>query len=149
MYICKSIFRPIVCLLRSKTPDELKDLTGFHTGNTSSEPKCIDNEESCRPFADCVPLGMCHVIPNGPAEFASHHNYGNHLGHISSKDNRAKRHLLKLFEAAYREQCAASRHAEDWIVGHNNSPLRVPRSVKETTLLTRHALHHAGADAWR
>lgn len=102
VYIRKGVFRPIVCF----GPDELEDLTGFHTGNMSREAKSINDEprESRRPFSGhrsrgfwwaefVFLLGTCHVIQDGPAEFASHHNYGNHLGHISSKDNQAKRRL--------------------------------------------------------
>lgn len=51
---------------------------------------------------------LCPVIQSGPAEFASSHSCGSHL---SSKDNRAKWHLWKLFKARSCEQPVASRHA--------------------------------------
>lgn len=51
-----------------------------------------------------------NVIQNGPAEFTSPHNCGSHLGHTSSRDNRAKRYLWKHFKATSGEQCVASHH---------------------------------------
>lgn len=33
--------------------------------------------------------GICRIIQNGPAEFASNHNCGSHLDHISRKDDWA------------------------------------------------------------
>lgn len=37
---------------------------------------------------------ICHVIQNGPAEFASPHDCGIHCGHTSNRDNLEKWHLL-------------------------------------------------------
>lgn len=88
----------------------------------SSKPKSNKKpQDSCRLFIG-YKSGGCwkerlfssirNVIQNGPAEFGSLHSGGNHLGHTSSKDNRAKSNLWKHFKEMPREQCIAPQHAE-------------------------------------